>query len=430
MKYLNYLLTCFFILFLTGCNESKIKNDQELVQVQIVDQNNQTQTVSSEDLLQRYKSTDFLNPQPYKKVIRFFSRDSEGHVPQQITSYYPNGQIKQYLEAIDLNAKGTYKEWHENGSLKITANIVGGKADFSATSQSEWLFDGISTVYDDKENVIAKIKYQKGKLEGESRYYYSDSTLKSSIPYTNDQIHGYLLEYHPGGILKKKSRYQFDELDGVQLIYWENETPLAIENYTASKLENGIYYNLDGKVISEINDGNGTKFIPIGNKEYMLSKYVNKRQQGPVHICNSDGSLKGVFHTKNNKKHGREIAYFQDKTILKNNSGPVMKYCIDWVEDKIHGNIKTWYSNGVMESQKQFANNKKNGPSIYWYKDGSIMSVEEYENDKLVNGKYFKKNNNDFISEVKDGSGTATIYDEEGVLIEKITYQNSNPIVS
>ena len=58
------------------------------------------------------------------------------------------------------------------------------------------------------------------------------------------------------------------------------------------------------------------------------------------------------------------------------------------------------------------------------------MSVEEYENDKLINGKYFKKNNNDPISEVKNGNGTAIIYDAEGVLIEEITYQNSNPVVS
>jgi len=430
MKYLYHLLIFSFIFSLTSCNKSKTNNDVELVQVQIVDQNNQTQTVSSEDLIQRYKSTDFFNPQPYKKVIRFFSRDEEGHVPQQITSYYPNGQIKQYLEAIDLSAKGKYKEWHENGSLKVTANVIGGKADFSLTSQSEWLFDGTSTVYDNKENIIAKIKYQKGKLEGESKYFYADSTLKSLIPYTNDQIHGYLIEYYPGNILKRKAHYQNDKLDGVQLTYWENESPLAIENYTSSNLENGIYYNHNGKVISEINNGNGTKFIPINEKDYMLAKYVNKKQEGPVHICDNNGNLKGVFHVKNNKKNGREIAYFQDENILSDKSDSVMKYCIDWIDDKIHGNIKTWYSNGVMESQKQFANNKKNGSSVYWYKDGSLMSVEEYENDKLINGKYFKKNNNDPISEVKNGNGTAIIYDAEGVLIEKITYQNSNPVVS
>ncbi len=54
--------------------------------------------------------------------------------------------------------------------------------------------------------------------------------------------------------------------------------------------------------------------------------------------------------------------------------------------------------------------------------------LEDYENDKLMRGKYFKKNHQEPISTIVSGSGTASIYDEDGSFLRKITYLKGVPI--
>jgi antitoxin component YwqK of YwqJK toxin-antitoxin module len=95
---------------------------------------------------------------------------------------------------------------------------------------------------------------------------------------------------------------------------------------------------------------------------------------------------------------------------------------MDWSEGTIHGVVKTWYDNGQLQSERNFAHNQKTGASLAWYRDGSIMLVEEYENDRLMKGLYYRKNGLDAISSVVAGSGLATLYDEYGIFLRKVSY--------
>ena len=101
---------------------------------------------------------------------------------------------------------------------------------------------------------------------------------------------------------------------------------------------------------------------------------------------------------------------------------------ISWSEGKIHGPVKTWYNNAQMQSQREFCQNKKMGPALSWYKDGSLMLVEEYDQDKLQKGQYYKKNALDSISSITNGSGIATLYDENGIFIRKVTYTRGEAV--
>ena len=48
----------------------------------------------------------------------------------------------------------------------------------------------------------------------------------------------------------------------------------------------------------------------------------------------------------------------------------------------------------------------------------------------LISGKYYKKNSQTPISEIIDGNGVATLYDEEGIFLHKIPYQNGKSQIS
>ena len=55
------------------------------------------------------------------------------------------------------------------------------------------------------------------------------------------------------------------------------------------------------------------------------------------------------------------------------------------------------------------------------------MFIEEYEEGLLVKGAYYKKNQNDPVSTVINGNGTAYIYNEDGIFMKKILYVKGKP---
>ena len=90
--------------------------------------------------------------------------------------------------------------------------------------------------------------------------------------------------------------------------------------------------------------------------------------------------------------------------------------------------MTTWYPNGVKESEREVIKNKKQGLSLAWYPSGDLLLIESYGNDLLEKGEYFKKGERSPISYVNNGNGIATLFDKDGLLRQKVTYENGKPI--
>lgn len=412
------------LIFLCSCMSQKRSEWQpKLSCVNIVDRNGLSETISGKDRLLAYQRVNFLAPQPYQKVIRVYSRKPNGDIPSEITTYHPNGQIKQYLEVLNNRAFGCYQEWHENGLLKVKVKVIGGSGDLGPSHENTWLFDGECRAWDEEGCLEAKIDYCRGVQQGESLYYHKNGTIWKKIPYDKGEKHGLEETFLHDGRLLQSFAYCCGKKEGKATRYWNETKIAAIEIFENDKIKEGTYYDNLGNRICSIVDGEGERALFGKDSLAELHEYHRGELDGKVQMFNPSGEMYNVFHVKNGLKHGEDIEFYPSQSSKRKKQ----KMSIQWVQGSIQGMTKTWYPNGNQESQREMSHNQKNGLSTAWYENGSLMLIEEYEKDVLKSGKYFKIGCNVPISQVKEGNGVATIFDSEGNFLHRINYHYGKP---
>lgn len=412
-------------LLMQGCQHTALTDP--MVAIQIQDRNSLTETITTPERLKNYEELDFFSSQPYKKVLRIYRAKGKTH--SKITTYHPNGSLWQYLEAEELRAHGAFQEWYPNGQKKIDAWVIGGTADVAQGAQRDWMFDKTSQVWDEQGNLMAIIPYKGGVLEGVSVYFYPDGKIEKELPYHNHALEGTSIQYYPDGKILSKTSYAQGEKQGLSIGYFQNGQIAWEENYTENLILKASYYNPKGELISKIDDGTGFRALFEGDALSHLIQIQQGFAEGGVKQFNPKGELYATYHIKNGKKIGEELIYYsssEKESNLKTALQP--KLSIPWSDNAVHGTVKTWYNNGQLQSERDFCRNKKMGPSLGWYRDGSLMLVEEYEEDKLAKGQYYKKNALDATSSVIQGSGLATLYDENGIFLRKVNYIKGDPV--
>lgn len=426
-KHLLPLIT--LIITLTGCTSYQPTVcfiEPTLTSINIIDRNGLTETINNVERLEQFSTVNFLQPQPYQKVLRIYSRDCQGDIPACITSYHPNGYPSRYLEVVNSRACGEYKEWYPNGVLKVSAHVIEGSADIVEGSEKTWIFDGCSQAWNEEGGIEATILYVKGDLEGVSLYYHPNGNIWKSVPYVQNRVHGTVEIYLCDGTLLQRSCYCNGQKEGKTTRYWSDDKIAAEEDYCEGLLYTGRYYNACGECIAKIDEGNGVRAIFGKEAVVELQEYRYGVIEGEVKQIDRYGRVSSLYHVKNNCKHGEEI-YYYEAVRLQQTLTP--KLSIVWFEGRIQGVTKTWYDNGTLESQREVSNNKKNGHSTAWYRDGSLMLIEDYEQDVLLRGEYYIKGEKFPVSSVDDGKGIATLFNSEGSLIRKIEYKNGKPCI-
>ncbi|PIS01899.1 MAG: hypothetical protein COT85_08145 [Chlamydiae bacterium CG10_big_fil_rev_8_21_14_0_10_42_34] len=421
MKYALILI----LAITAGCYHSSTEDTLALIQIQ--DRNGLTETISNPDRLTVYESVDFFTSQPYKKVLRVYK--TEGKNQSKITTYHPNGVVWQYLEAEEMRAHGSYREWFQNGQIKIEATVIGGTADVNPGSHEDWLFDHLSQVWDEHGNLIAKIPYEKGMLEGTSVYYYPSGQIEREIPFVRNSMQGDVIEYTRNGIIKSKTQYKNGIKEGSSLGYFSDGALAWDEDYSGGLIRTGAYYSKNGELVSEITNAGGFQALYDDNDALTLIEFRVGQPEGLVKKFTPYGELHRSYFIRNGKKQGEETEFYLSSEVDQSvkRSQPLPKLVVTWNESTIHGPVKTWYNNGQLQSQREYSNNKKSGSSLAWYRDGSFMLLEEYEEEKLLNGQYFKAGKPEPVSTIINGNGLATIYDETGAFLRKVSYVRGKP---
>ena len=185
------LFLCFLLLFTLPIEaKQQVIEKVHLSSVQIIDRNGFSENITAKEKLDAFENVNFLASQPYKRVLRVYDTDREGTTRSFLTTYFENGQIKQYLEIKNARAYGLYKEWYATGQIKVKTHVIGGPPDLSPLAESQWVFDGLSIAYDEDGHQIAKINYKKGSLDGMAETYSSSGAILSKTPYKNGSIEG------------------------------------------------------------------------------------------------------------------------------------------------------------------------------------------------------------------------------------------------
>jgi antitoxin component YwqK of YwqJK toxin-antitoxin module len=419
-KYIIIAVTAFLF---TSCARNQAKQEA-IATVQLFDRNGFSETISTPERVAMLEKNDFLAPQPYQKVICIYKKNNEGKAKSKLTTYHENGVVWQYLETVNGRANGIYREWFPNGTLKMTVGVIEGIGDLAPEAQTSWLFDGKSTVWNEEGKLIAEIFYEKGKIEGDSLYYHPNGAISKIIPYRKDLIEGALKVYNIDGEIIGSTNYIHGKKDGFSQFIGNLSIPKREEEYKGGLLISAKYFDFSGDLLSEVVSGYGKKPIFKNGSLAMQQEYRNGVIEGEISLYREDGSLETIYHVQNGQKQGEEWCYYDFRRSAKALQ-PMLH--IHWNEDEIHGLVRTWYPNGILESEKEISHNKKHGMLLAWYEEGSLMLVEEYNQDRLVSGKYFRKGEDAPASRDVNGSGCATIFDRGGTLIKKIDYQKGIP---
>lgn len=416
MKWILYIGLVFF----TSCYSAKQLNQQALSSIQLIDRHGVRETISTEERLKSYQRSDFLLAQPYEKVVRVFAPNRDGRVISKLTSYHENGQIKQYLEVLSGRAHGIYREWYENGQERVRFTVIEGVGDLSQTALKSFIIDGLSEAWDSKGNIIARISYARGMLVDIAYLYHSNGQIKNSIPYHNGVIHGLVSTYDEEGTFIGSTSYNLGKLQGESVSIGSASNPPFEEKYENDQLVWGEYYDFENNMISHVANGNGIKSIFIEGKLAKQHEVIQGKLEGSVTCFDTIGNITNIYHlNEKGEKDGSEVVYYPGTSSV--------QLQLQWLAGEVHGVAKTWYLSGILESEREFSHNKKEGLHLAWYIDGTIMLMEEYENDVLCKGSYYKLGKKDPITTIQRGNGTATLYDKEGRFLRRINYERGFP---
>jgi antitoxin component YwqK of YwqJK toxin-antitoxin module len=388
-----------------------------------MDREGASETICNGERLKRYEGVDFLSQQPYQKVLRVYNRNASGDIPAIVTSYHPNGQLKQSLEVVNGRAYGFYREWFPNGCPKVEAFVIGGTADITDAAEKSWLFDGCAQAWDESGNLQAEMIYVKGELHGVSTQYYASGAIWKKTPYEKNKIHGLYQVWKENGEILQTTEFAEGLPHGNSQIYWTLDRLAANEVFWEGKLINGSYWDKDNQLLSEIREGDGLRTLITGDSTKEQHQYRNGVLDGRVTVYNQHGQLCQMYHIHNGIKNGEEVVYYLGKSKF-----PRPKLSLFWKNAKIQGLVKTWYENGIQESQREVTNNAKHGLATAWYEDGSLMLLEEYDHDKLMRGEYYQKGEKVPVSLIAAGKGTSTLFDAEGNFMRKISYIEGVPV--
>lgn len=405
------------LILLSSCGFKGGSSEPVLISLQLKDRNGVQETISEPHRLEKYTHVNFLDPQPYEKVTCHFKQ--KGFTSSKVLSYHKNGQLMQSLDVVSARAKGAYREFFENGNIKLEAEVVEGIGDLSFAAQESWIFDGHSKVFYENGTLKALIPYKKGILEGLSIFYKEDGSVWKQTPFVAGQVHGKELFFGTDQEILGSVNYEKGLRDGPAWISARQNGLNVHEKYEKGKLIEGEYRDAAGVLLSQVVQGEGVCTFFEKGALYRTEEIAGGIVEGKISFYRPNGGLDHTFVQKNGMKEGEEWFYHA-------NSKPKLK--VIWENDQIHGVVQSWYDDGVIESERMYASNKKEGAAFAWYKEGSRMLIEEYENDILIFGRYFKKGDSEPVSRVKEGEGTATLFDAKGNFLNKVTYKKGLPV--
>ncbi|WP_435263044.1 toxin-antitoxin system YwqK family antitoxin [Tenacibaculum sp. nBUS_03] len=203
--------------------------------------------------------------------------------------------------------------------------------------------------------------------------------------------------------------------------------------------ENGYYkhfHSAKGKIIIEeglvekkLNQGLWKRYWSKSGNIKETIHFKNGKLHGERKFYWENGNLKSSAYWNLGKQSGRGFFYYENGNLEESNYR---------FNEKLHGEYKTYYDDKTLKKHCNYWNNQTLDTCRTYYPSGSLKKMELYKLDTInltSYGKayfYYENGNLKLETEVKDykPDGISKYYNEEGKLIEIMTFENGVKIDS
>ncbi len=358
--------------------------------------------------------------------------------------YYPNGQLEKETPCTDDNIDGPEKAYYENGKLQYVAPYVDGKLNGNYTEYYEngkvkaispyvnGKLNGIKKEYADDGALSYEGNYEFGNRTGLVKWYYAHGKLSEDAMYKNDSVQGIVHWYDTNGKVQYTATYKNDEIiDGKFKSDPDDDGDYSIGTYKNGALNGTMYwYYADGKVETEVTYVDGlAQGIKKGFYENGKPKFTQAMKDDDVNgiaiFYKPDGSVdyKCVYDL------GIPVSGIERSNFEKGGEGAYTEATYD--NSKLNGSFKWFYPDGKLECQCIYVNDSVLSGTArkdYDEADGGGYTEACYVNGKL-NGvyKWFYSEGKlaaqiPYTNNVEDG--LATFYYKSGIKKEEIQWRD------
>lgn len=305
----------------------------------------------------------------YPNIYQIYTKYYKNKIKNNV-KIYKNNTIYCKINYIKGKPLGNFKEYYENGQIKINTNVLGYTPDINKKDR-----------YSINKSLINVLKLIN--KNGKHIEYYETGEKKLVCYYQNDKLIGKIRYYYPDGTLKFKSYIK---------------TPFNIKQPNSLFINKLLNHQLERKFI--FNYENGNIYIKIDyNYRDILTNYHKYLINGDIiesailtnngiyKINETTAMCKCIFYIKNssikqyitgNKYYTERVGIF---TRWKNNK----LYQIQNYNNngKLHGNWIEYYENGQIKEKYNYNNGKLHGKYLFYYENGQFKKRYYYKKGNL-----------------------------------------------
>lgn len=362
-------------------------------------------------------------------ITKTFDRDGKIHHEME----YKNGELLSYkffskdgkiiAQEKKSGKKINYKFYDPRGILITEGQLVGDEK------------TGIWVYYNDNGVKETEHKYEKGKINGKSKTFFSSGEVSVQENYLEDERDGLLVDYHPNGEIKTEGYYAKGNRTGMWYYYypdgtlsdkeyyvegdavsWSDDYSVKGLLYTRHFNQDGdiiktAYFDMAGNALDTIHYYHGEVIIPNPNGKDILAKqhYKNDVRHGlsQSFYLGTRVSFTGEYF--NGRKNGVFIDYYpngqksDEATYVHGQlTGTVTDYrwngnvasTLNYIDGILTGEATYNHPDGSLHYKMNFVDDEAHGEVVMKMPSGEIYAVFYYDRSVLVSYAYTDKNGN------------------------------------
>ncbi|MBA6152281.1 energy transducer TonB [Gelidibacter maritimus] len=179
-------------------------------------------------------------------------------------SYHPNGQLSKVYTYVDGKRSREYTAFFKDGKMSGETKKINNEYLTKEYYEDGTIFyerilpDGFYKEYLENGDLKIESNYVDGELSGIWKQYYNAGELEWIVHYKNGYREGDYQNFYTNGQIKLEGRFRKDKKDGVEKRYLKNGQLVWTGNYKADKLhKKWVQYDAAGKVLETLKFDHG-----------------------------------------------------------------------------------------------------------------------------------------------------------------------------